>query len=155
MTVGMQPPADALVLFGATGDLAKRKLFPALYHLERHGNLKIPVIGVARSDWTDQAFCQNAHDAIIAAVPDAEASVLDSLMARLDLIQGDYSDHKTWRHCVARLTSTRAKSPSSTWPSHPRCFPPSRNPWHQSVSTNAVESWSRNPSVATWPALES
>ena len=48
-----QPPADALVLFGATGDLAKRKLFPALYHLERRGELKIPVIGVARSDWTD------------------------------------------------------------------------------------------------------
>ena len=72
MSVGMQPPADALVLFGATGDLAKRKLFPALYHLERHGTLKIPVIGVARSDWTDEAFCQNAHDAIIAAIPDAE-----------------------------------------------------------------------------------
>jgi glucose-6-phosphate 1-dehydrogenase len=85
-----------LVLFGATGDLAKRKLFPALYHLERDGVLKIPVIGVARSDWTDQAFCDNAHDAIIAAIPDAEAAVIDRLMARLDLIQGDYSDPKTW-----------------------------------------------------------
>ena len=51
-----QPPADALVLFGATGDLAKRKLFPALYHLERRGELKVPVIGVARSDWTDEDF---------------------------------------------------------------------------------------------------
>ena len=55
-------PADALVLFGATGDLAKRKLFPALYHLERHGKLDIPVIGVARSDWTDEAFRENARD---------------------------------------------------------------------------------------------
>ena len=91
-----QPPADALVLFGATGDLAKRKLFPALYDLERHGNLKIPVIGVARSDWTDKAFCENAHDAIIASVPNAEAAVIDTLLRRLDLIQGDYSDHKTW-----------------------------------------------------------
>ncbi len=44
-----QPRADALVLFGATGDLAKRKLFPALYHLERTGQLDVPVIGVARS----------------------------------------------------------------------------------------------------------
>ena len=85
MSVGMQPPADALVLFGATGDLAKRKLFPALYELERHGSLKVPVVGVARSDWTDQAFCDNARDAIIAAIPDAEAAVVDSLMARLDL----------------------------------------------------------------------
>jgi len=41
--------ADALVLFGATGDLAKRKLFPALYHLERRGRLELPVIGVGRS----------------------------------------------------------------------------------------------------------
>ena len=50
-----QPPADALVLFGATGDLAKRKLFPALYRLEKAGQLKVPVIGVARSDWDDDA----------------------------------------------------------------------------------------------------
>src|SRR3954470_14205112 len=96
MSVSTQPPADALVLFGATGDLAKRKLFPALYHLERHGTLKIPVIGVARSDWTDEAFCQNCHDSIIAAIPDADAGVIESLMGRLDLIQGDYADHKTW-----------------------------------------------------------
>ena len=47
-----QPTADALVLFGATGDLAKRKLFPALYRLQRSGALTVPVIGVARSDWT-------------------------------------------------------------------------------------------------------
>jgi glucose-6-phosphate 1-dehydrogenase len=110
MSVGTQPPADALVLFGATGDLAKRKLFPALYHLERHGNLKIPVIGVARSDWTDAAFCQNAHDAIIAGVANAEAAVIDSLMKRLDLIQGDYSDHKTW----ATLKRTLDKNKSET-----------------------------------------
>ncbi|HWL42850.1 MAG TPA: glucose-6-phosphate dehydrogenase [Ilumatobacter sp.] len=91
-----QPPADALVLFGATGDLAKRKLFPALYHLERRGLLNVPVIGVARSDWTDTAFCQNAHDAIVAAEPHAEATVVEPLMERLDLIQGDYSDQATW-----------------------------------------------------------
>ncbi len=91
-----QPVADALVLFGATGDLAKRKLFPALYHLEQAGLLKLPVIGVARSDWTDEAFCQNAHDAIIAAIPDAAASTIEPLIKRLDLIQGDYSDPATW-----------------------------------------------------------
>ncbi len=96
MSVGMQPPADALVLFGATGDLAKRKLFPALYQLERHGSLKVPVIGVARSDWTDEAFCTNARDAIMTAIPDADPAVVEAVMARLDLIQGDYSDHQTW-----------------------------------------------------------
>jgi glucose-6-phosphate 1-dehydrogenase len=91
-----QPRADALVLFGATGDLAKRKLFPALYHLERHGTLDVPVVGVARSDWTDEAFCENAHDAIIAAEPQAPAAIVDRLLKRLDLIQGDYADQSTW-----------------------------------------------------------
>jgi glucose-6-phosphate 1-dehydrogenase len=94
--VSAQPNADALVLFGATGDLAKRKLFPALYHLEQRGLLKVPVIGVARSDWNDEAFRQHAHDSIIAAIPDAAASVLEPLMQRLDLVQGDYADPNTW-----------------------------------------------------------
>ena len=91
-----QPTADALVLFGATGDLAKKKLFPALYHLEQRKVLTVPVIGVARSDWTDAAFCQHAHDAILASIPDAHASVVEPLMQRLDLIQGDYADPATW-----------------------------------------------------------
>ena len=70
MTAQTQPVADALVLFGATGDLAKKKLFPALYHLEQREVLKVPVIGVARSDWTDKAFREHAHDAIIGSIPD-------------------------------------------------------------------------------------
>ena len=103
MIVEQQPVADALVLFGATGDLAKRKLFPALYHLELRGLLKLPVIGVARSDWTDEAFCQNAHDAIVEALPEADLAVVDSLMKRLDLIQGDYSDPATWESLCTTL----------------------------------------------------
>ena len=96
MSAAQQPRADALVLFGATGDLSKRKLFPALYRMEEHGSLKVPVIGVARSDWNDEGFRQHAHDAILAAIPDAKASVIESLLARLDLIQGDYADPATW-----------------------------------------------------------
>ncbi len=96
MSVAQQPKADALVLFGATGDLSKKKLFPALYRMEEHGLLNVPVVGVARSDWNDDAFRQHAHDSIIAAVPDAKASVIESLLARLDLIQGDYADPATW-----------------------------------------------------------
>jgi glucose-6-phosphate 1-dehydrogenase len=98
-----QPPADALVLFGATGDLAKRKLFPALYQLERTGKLDIPVIGVARSDWTDEDFCVHAREAIIAADEHADAKVIDPLMARLDLVQGDYADQATWDELLATL----------------------------------------------------
>ena len=91
-----QPAADALVLFGATGDLAKRKLFPALYHLERTGQLDLPVIGVARSDWTDEAFCERAQEAIIEADPHADAAVIEPLKNRLDLVQGDYAHQSTW-----------------------------------------------------------
>jgi glucose-6-phosphate 1-dehydrogenase len=96
MSTGPQPPADALVLFGATGDLSKRKLFPALYFMEEHGTLDVPVIGVARSDWNDDAFRQHAHDSILAAVPEAKATTIESLLGRLDLIQGDYADPATW-----------------------------------------------------------
>ena len=91
-----QPDADVLVLFGATGDLAKRKLFPSLYHLERSGTLTVPVVGVARSDWSDDEFREHARDSIRAHVGEVDEAVLDSLTARLDLIQGDYADAATW-----------------------------------------------------------
>jgi glucose-6-phosphate 1-dehydrogenase len=104
------PPADALVLFGATGDLAKRKLFPALYHLERRGELEVPVIGVARSDWTDEEFCNQARAAIEQAETSPDHAVVESLMGRLDLIQGDYSDRATWES----LRDTLDRHQSST-----------------------------------------
>lgn len=91
-----QPEADALVLFGATGDLAKRKLFPSLYHLERSGTLSVPVIGVARSDWTDDGFREHARESIETRVDDHDEAVIASLSDRLDLIQGDYADEATW-----------------------------------------------------------
>jgi len=101
--VTLQIAGDALVLFGATGDLSRRKLFPALYHMERHGRLTVPVIGVARSDWTDEGFRQHAHDSVLASIPDAKVAVLDALLGRLDLIQGDYGDHRTWDSLTATL----------------------------------------------------
>jgi glucose-6-phosphate 1-dehydrogenase len=101
--VSVQPEADVLVLFGATGDLSKRKLFPSLYNLERHGTLRVPVIGVARSDWSDAGFRQHAHDAILAARPDALAAVIDSLCERLDLVAGDYADLSTFQTLAATL----------------------------------------------------
>src|SRR4029079_12813287 len=91
-----QPKADALVLFGATGDLAKRKLFPALYRLERSGMLTVPVIGVARSDWTDDDFRSHAKESIMEHIEDFDPAVMDSLCKRMDLVQGDYSAETTW-----------------------------------------------------------
>ncbi|MBA3605821.1 MAG: glucose-6-phosphate dehydrogenase [Acidimicrobiia bacterium] len=103
MTTTHQPQADALVLFGATGDLAKRKLFPALYHLVRRGQLTVPVVGVARSDWTDDDFRAHARESVEANVDDVDGAVVDELCQRLDLIQGDYSAPTTWESLAETL----------------------------------------------------
>ena len=113
LTKNHQPHADALVLFGATGDLAKRKLFPALYDLERHGKLDIPVIGVARSDWTDETFRKNAHESILGARPDADENAIKPLMKLMDLICGDYSDPATWE--TLRETLDKHKSQNAVF----------------------------------------
>ena len=123
MSAAQQPRADALVLFGATGDLSKRKLFPALYRMEEHGSLKVPVIGVARSDWNDEGFRQHAHDAILAAIPDAKASVIESLLARLDLIQGDYADPATWSGLCDSLDRTHSQQAVYYMAIPPSMFP--------------------------------
>jgi len=103
-----QPEADALVLFGATGDLAKRKLFPSLYRLERSGALHVPVIGVARSDWTDEDFKRHARESIREHVDDPDESVIDRLCGRLDLIQGDYGSEDTWNELRATLDANNS-----------------------------------------------
>jgi hypothetical protein len=56
--------ADALVLFGATGDLVRKKLIPAIYELACAGRLNMPVIGVARSDWDDERLRTHARDVL-------------------------------------------------------------------------------------------
>ena len=88
--------ADALVLFGATGDLAKRKLFPALYELEEDGKLEVPVIGVARSEWTDDDFRTACAESIATHVKNADSELVERLLSRMDLVQGDYADAATW-----------------------------------------------------------
>ena len=88
--------ADALVLFGATGDLAKKKLFPALYDLEELGQLDMPVIGVASSKWTQEVFRNNVESAIRARKPDADEDVLAKVRDEVKLIVGDYNNPETF-----------------------------------------------------------
>ena len=86
-----QPKADAIVLFGATGDLAKRKLFPALYHIVGHEGIDLPIVGVARSDWTDIEFHQHAHDSINDSTGgNPNPMLLEALLDGLHLVTGDY-----------------------------------------------------------------
>ena len=119
----MQPQADVLVLFGATGDLSKKKLFPALYNLERNGRLTVPVIGVARSDWTDEGFRQHAHDAILAVKPDAMAATVDALCARLDLVTGAYADIATFETLAATLDGHHSQNAVFYLAIPPSAFP--------------------------------
>jgi glucose-6-phosphate 1-dehydrogenase len=103
-----QQGADALVLFGATGDLAKRKLFPALYHLTQRGQLELPVIGVARSDWDDQAFRDHARTAMEKFVTKPDPAVMDALCQRLLLVTGDYENLETFSGLARRLSDARS-----------------------------------------------
>ncbi len=102
--------ADALVLFGATGDLAKRKLFPALYNMARHGHLGIPVIGVARDTWTDEAFCAHAADSMHTNVTNADPVIVAQATKNLDLVTGDYSSLDTFRSLKDTLDKLGSKN---------------------------------------------
>src|ERR1041385_1664895 len=88
------PHSDALVFFGATGDLIYKRIIPALYAMERRGHLKVPVIGVARSEWTIEKFRARAL-ASVKNVDDFDAAVFAKFQKRLRYISGDYSSAAT------------------------------------------------------------
>ena len=88
-------PADALVFFGATGDLAYKKILPALHGMARRGRLNMPVIGVAKSGWTLDQLRARAEDSI-ERHGHADRSALDQLLRALTYIDGDYGDAATF-----------------------------------------------------------
>ncbi len=99
----MSPPAaDALVLFGVSGDLAHRKLLPALYGLAVRGLLDMPVLGVSAGDWDDAALAEHTATAITAARPDADEQVVADLTSRLHMVAGDYRDPATFEKLAQR-----------------------------------------------------
>src|SRR5438045_7507302 len=76
-------PADALVLFGAMGDLAHKKIFPALYHMVRRGHLDVPVIGIARAGRTNAHFIERARDSVQQQGSNVEQEALAKLLKLL------------------------------------------------------------------------
>ena len=92
--------ADALVLFGATGDLARKKIFPALYAMYRRGALTVPVIGVAASPWRVEKFRARARESVeqegCEVDPRADPPALDGLLSLLQYVGGDYQDAATF-----------------------------------------------------------
>ena len=87
---------DALILFGATGDLAVKKIFPAVYEMAKNGTLgDVPVIGVASRDWTIDQLREHAHDAI-AAKGDVDEAIWEDLAGRISYVSGDYRQADTY-----------------------------------------------------------
>lgn len=87
--------SDGLVIFGATGDLIFKKIFPSLYAMEKRGHLNIPVIGVGRSNWTTEQFRARASESI-RQHGGFDEKVLAKLQSRLLYISGDYGAISTY-----------------------------------------------------------
>src|SRR6202453_4199555 len=109
MTNPATTPADALVIFGITGDLARKMTLRSLYRLEARGLLDCPVIGVAADDWTVDRLREPADDAIAATGEPMDPKVFARLAARLQYVGGDFSDSATFKRVATALGS--AKSP--------------------------------------------
>ena len=88
--------ADALVLFGATGDLCYRKIYPSLYDLVRRGLLTVPVIGVARAGWTQEQFGEHVRKSMQEFVPKREEEVVARFVSLLKYVDGDYKERTTF-----------------------------------------------------------
>ena len=93
----MTDTADAIVLFGVTGDLAYKKLLPALYQIAAKGRLKGPVVGLARSDWDTKGLRERTRAAIEEATDEVDGEVLDFLLDALCYVQGDYAEADSYR----------------------------------------------------------
>jgi glucose-6-phosphate 1-dehydrogenase len=93
----MAEVSDALVLFGATGDLAHKKLFPALYKMVWRGKLDVPVIGVALSGWNLDRLIQHARDGIEKFGGGIDEDVFKRLADLLRYVDGDYRDPQTYK----------------------------------------------------------
>src|SRR4051812_49561017 len=93
-TAGQQP-ADALVVFGITGDLAKVMTFTSLYRLERRGLLDCPIIGVAVDDWTADHLRNHARIAITASGEQLDGKVFERFPNRLSYVGGGFGDDAT------------------------------------------------------------
>src|ERR1700758_2797155 len=94
---------DALVVFGITGDLAKKMTLRSLYRLERRGLLECPVIGVAVDDWTDEHLREHALEAVTATGEPINKAVWKRFAERLSYVSGDFDDPRTYAAVAAAL----------------------------------------------------
>ncbi len=88
--------SDVLVVFGATGDLAHKMIFPSLYAMVKRGTLTTPVIGVAFDDWSRNQLIDRARDSVQSHVSDMDETVFEKLASLLVYVSGDYRSHATF-----------------------------------------------------------
>jgi glucose-6-phosphate 1-dehydrogenase len=110
--------SDALVIFGVTGDLAHKMIFPALYAMAKRGALKVPVIGVAFPSWSLAQLRQRATDSIKRSGGIDDRPALDHLLSLLGYVSGDYNDPGTFTAIKQALGDARR-------PAHYLAIPPS------------------------------
>jgi glucose-6-phosphate 1-dehydrogenase len=99
--------ADALVVFGVTGDLARKQTLRALYRLQERQLLPCPVIGVASSDWSDDQLRRRAREGLEAAGEDIDEVAFKAFADKLFYISGDFSDPDTYHRLGERLKGHR------------------------------------------------
>ena len=113
-------PSDAFVFFGATGDLAYKKIFPALQALQRRGRLDMPVVGVARSDLTREQFVERAR-ASVSEHGGLDSEAFPKLAAQFRYVSGDYADPATFQKVRAEIAD--AQRPAHYLAIQPSMFP--------------------------------
>ncbi len=99
-------PADALVIFGATGDLAFKKIFPALQAMVLRGRLDMPIVGSGRSSWTLEQFKNRARESI-EKHGHSDLAAFAKLSALMSYVDGDYADAATFANLRQALGSAR------------------------------------------------
>jgi glucose-6-phosphate 1-dehydrogenase len=95
--------ADALVVFGITGDLAKKQTLRSLYRLQKRELLPCPVIGVASPDWSDEDLRKRARESVETAGEEIDEAAFNGLASKLFYVRGDFSEPDTYRRLGERL----------------------------------------------------
>ncbi len=141
--------SDALVLFGVTGDLAHKMIFPALYALVKRDALKVPVIGVAFPKWSLAQLHDRVQDSMTRSGGIDDQRAFDQLLSLLSYVSGDYKDQATFSKIKEALGRARR-------PAHYLAIPPML--FETVIKGSVPRNWprmraslSKSLSAATWP----
>jgi len=139
--------SDALVFFGASGDLAYKKIFPALQSMVKRGHLNVPVIGVAKSGWQLEQLRARAADSL-EKHGGLDRAVFEKLSGLLHYVDGDYSEESTFQALRRELNG--AARPAHYLAIPPVLFETVVGNWRQRDAARARASSWKSLSAAIW-----